>query len=99
MNGKPIRDLVDFLGGQRVVAEGLKRFVDDVRYFNDNYEGLRRQYPDEWVAVYEQKVIGHGRDHMRLIEQLRKDGIDTGKVYLNRAYLNEKPPTLVLATA
>ena len=75
----------------------LKRYMSDSEFFYQNYEGLRRKYPDEWIAVFNQKIIAHHRDYNKLIEKLKEIGIDIHEVYIDRTYFKEKRPKLLLA--
>tara|TARA_Y100000034_G_C6750903_1_gene333764 strand:- start:116 stop:385 length:270 start_codon:yes stop_codon:yes gene_type:complete len=81
------------------IAKEIKRFNDNAKYFNRNYSGLKKQHPDEYVAIHRQKVIGHGRDISQLVRDLREEGIDTGEVFIERTYFKEEESTLILAAA
>ncbi|MBS3070888.1 hypothetical protein J4407_01135 [Candidatus Pacearchaeota archaeon] len=72
----------------------VQGFSDNFEYFDENYENLRIEYPDEWVAIYNRKIIGHGKNLINLLEGLSKKEIDTRKVITRRTYFNEKRPTL-----
>ena len=80
-------------------VRSLTRFRGDIRYFDTTYKTLRRKYPDEFVAIHNQEVVGHGRNFSQLVECLNKDGIDTSDVFIGRTYFKEKSPTLILRAA
>ncbi|MEW6607705.1 MAG: DUF5678 domain-containing protein [bacterium] len=37
-----------------------KEYWDDLEWLNKHYSDLRNQYPDQWVAVVNQKVVSSG---------------------------------------
>lgn len=61
-------------------------------YFEKNIDMLRRDYPDEWVAIYNQEVVDHNKNYRRLKKQLEKDVIENPYV----AYIDTKPRHWIL---
>ena len=47
----------------------LQRFQRDVDYFQSHQEELLSKHPDQWVAIYDQKVVGAAQDPEQLEEQ------------------------------
>lgn len=73
----------------------------NVAYFNSDYEDLRHLYKDQWVAVYNGKVVGHDKDYDCLSRRLhrmeaRKE-IRVDLTYIQRTYFREEPDTAILA--
>jgi len=69
------------------IQAGLEHFHRDVMYLQEHYEELLDRYPEHWVAVYDQSVVGVDTDPERLIEQLRARGVPpehTVREYLTR---------------
>ncbi len=58
--------------GQRVV-EILKAFDRNHRWIAKNYEQLKREYPNMYIAVKDEKVIMAEEDKDVLIEKLSKE--------------------------
>ena len=56
---------------QRKDAEHRK----DVQWFNQHSGELMRQYPEQWIAVLGQKVVGAAPDVYDLIDHLKEKGI------------------------
>ena len=44
-------------------------------YFGEHYSELLEQYPDQWVAILEQRIVATADDGFELIARLRKKGI------------------------
>ena len=40
--------------------KSISGFLENRRYIDGNYQDLLKQYPDQWVAVYKQKVVASG---------------------------------------
>jgi hypothetical protein len=78
------------------ISKRLGQYTEDVEYFYQKYEGLRRRFPDQFVAVYGKRIVGHGKNISRLVRQLEKDGYDTGSVFIQFAYLRTRMPKFIL---
>ena len=49
------------------------RFEEDVKWFYDNYEELKGKYPNELVAVFKKRVVGHHKEMKKLRAILEKE--------------------------
>ena len=79
---------LDLAGATQVAAE-IRESRQDSIWISDHYEGLLKQYPQEYVAVYRGKVVGHDRDCRKLKGQLK----DRDPVTARRAvveYIDER---------
>jgi hypothetical protein len=76
------------------VEQELERFTQDRRYFEQHRQELLDQYPEQWVAVYNQQVVGAAKDSKRLVTQLERKGIPPGEAYRKR--LSTKDELLIL---
>jgi hypothetical protein len=77
------------------VQEELQRHRQDALYFQQHRQELLTRYPDRWIAIYHQQVVGAAKDHKRLRQQLERKGIPPGQVF--REYLTDKEDLLILA--
>lgn len=66
----------------------------DTRYFEAHQEELLRRYPEQWVAILDQKVLGAGPDFEQLLENLKQSGVPLEQVLFKR--LTEKEELWVL---
>jgi hypothetical protein len=76
------------------IQEDLERFTQDMLYFDQHRDELLRQYPDRWVAVYHQQVIGAAKDLKRLVRQLERKGIPAGRAFCE--YLTDEETLLIV---
>jgi hypothetical protein len=77
------------------VVEGLARFKRDAIAFETQYPTLQKQFPDQFIAIYEGQVIGNNQDPETLTNDLQEQGFDPRFVYVNRVYSGHNP-TLIL---
>ena len=64
------------------VKDELTRFREDSQYLDHHHDQFVRQYPDQWIAIYNKKVVGVHGDFEMLLEVLRKKGISPGNVVI-----------------
>ena len=53
-------------------------FISNFEYFHDQYEKLKEEFPDEYVAINEKRVVDHDKDLKALIVRLRDKWPDLG---------------------
>lgn len=90
------QEILEMIGDPKILFSRLERFRRDAIYFEQNYDQLRRDFPDEWVAIQDERVISHSRNHRGLVNFLRETNIGTKDVYFGRTYFREKRPTFIL---
>lgn len=76
------------------VQQGIEQFEADRAFFDEHREELLERYPDRWIAIYHQQVVGTARDPRRLAAQLRRKGIPPGEVF--REYVTARDDVLIL---
>jgi len=52
--------------------EDIKIFEASSLWIDKHYQSLRETYPDEYVAVHKQEVVGHHTDISALLEHLKQ---------------------------
>jgi len=77
----------------QVQAE-MERFRKDASYYEERREELLKKYPDRWVAIYNEQVVGTAKDLNRLITQLQKKEIPQGRAFVE--FVTEKEDLLIL---
>lgn len=53
----------------------LQRFKQDTQYYEAHREDLLKQYPEQWVAIFNQQVVGAAPDFDQLLRALEHSGI------------------------
>lgn len=52
----------------------------DVEYYEAHYLELLAQYPDQWIAIMDQEVVGAADDAFKLIAELKAEGKPANRV-------------------
>ena len=68
----------------RIKAE-LKRCEKDQKYFSERYRELLELYPEHWIAVYNEEVVGTDTDFPQLLDDLMARGYPIEKLAVNKA--------------
>lgn len=72
----------------------LEKFQRDIDYAEAHREELLNQYPEQWVAILDQQVVGAKPDVYQLIDNLKARGIPTQRVLLR--HLTRREELLIL---
>ena len=75
-------------------AAALEAAKHEQAYWEANADTLARQYPDQFVAVHDGKVIAHAPDLMELHEQVRSRGLDIQATWVR--FLASDPRRFIL---
>ena len=84
---------------REALGAAMVRFQADLESFYVQYEDFQKRYPNCFVAVYEGKVVGWGKDPHRLIYRLRHRGQPVHKIVIKKVYKVGEEPVWILATA
>lgn len=57
-------------GGIEGIKKSLEQFRKDNVFFDEHCEKWRQQYPDQWAAVYQEKMVAVADDFLKLLEIL-----------------------------
>lgn len=71
------------------VQSDLEHYHADALYFAAHRQELLDQYPDRWVAVYDRQVVASAKQLPRLLQQLDRQGLPRGKVFVEYLATNE----------
>ena len=53
----------------------LERFKGDSSYYEAHHQELLEKYPEQWVAIYNEQVVGASPDYEQLLGDLEERGI------------------------
>ena len=73
-------------GNYDKIRSDLARFSADTRWVTDNYEALKKDYGDMYVAVLDKKVRASHANLTKLLEEIDEKGIDRRNVHIERIY-------------
>ena len=72
----------------------FEKFQRDIDYAEAHSEELLNQYPEQWVAILDQQVVGAKPDVYQLIDDRKAWGIPTQRVLLR--HLTRQEELLIL---
>ena len=72
-----------------MAEQELDSFTRDAIYADTHREELLRQYPEQWVGVYHERVVGAAKTSKQLVRLLEKQGIPPGQTYFHYATEHE----------
>ena len=80
---------------RQALLNTLEEFQRDSRWLDGHYDKLKKRYAEEYVAVYQEKVIGHDADLDRLMARLEQSYPGkSGKIAVE--YVSAKQVEMVL---
>lgn len=47
-------------------------YPETAKWISEHYPELQEKYPDEWIAVHNNKVLAHGREFGKVRNRARK---------------------------
>jgi Family of unknown function (DUF5678) len=72
----------------------LQRFKRDTQYYEAHREELLTQYPEQWVAIFNQQVVGAAPDFEQLLALLEQSGIPAERTLIE--HVTRKEELLIL---
>ena len=80
---------------EKIAAE-FEQFKKNITFYDENKKKISRKFPEMWIGVSNQSVVGTARDLSDLITKLENKGIDPSATYIQFATRKKFP--LVLAS-
>ena len=71
-----LQEFFDAWGGEAAVCAMDEDAVAGNAYLDTHHEELTRQFPDEWIALHRDQVVGHALDLNDLSRALTRSGVD-----------------------
>ena len=68
----------------------LQRFKQDTQYYEAHREDLLKQYPEQWVAIFNQQVVGAAPDFDQLLITLEQSGIPAERALIEHVTRREE---------
>jgi hypothetical protein len=72
----------------------LQRCKRDTAYYEAHQEELLEQYPEQWVAIYDERVVGADADLYHLLSTIKEQGFSPGQALVE--YVTSKDEILIL---
>ncbi len=73
----------------------IMRRSENSRWLSTHYSELAKNYDNQWVAVYDGRIVAHGKGLAKMSKQLRRDNKELhGEIAYE--YVTKKPVELIL---
>jgi len=56
----------------KLLNQKLHLLLENKAWLKERMNDLRKEYPDEYIAVNQGEIVGHNKDLMKLLKDLRK---------------------------
>ena len=89
-----VREFFDSFGGEAGVREIYNTAVGGYEYLDSHRETLTARYPDEWIALRRDQVVGHAPSLDDLSRTLTREGVDRRGLIFH--LMETEPRTLLL---
>ena len=73
------------------IRAGLQQFKRDGEYWHEHRAEFKALYPDQYVAVFDGRMVGHDADNWALLNRLDEEGVDVLEAYIEFVPLNARP--------
>jgi len=74
----------------------LQRFRRDAEYYRSHYAELVAQHPEQWIAIFDQSVVGAAADLDALLTDLTQRGVPADQALVK--HLMHKEDLLILTS-
>jgi hypothetical protein len=72
----------------------MSEFERNQRWFRENFEKLLKNYREQFVAVFGEKIIDHDKDLEALAKRVKTETKGAKGVYIE--YVSDKPIEMIL---
>lgn len=94
MTNRIIERANELLGDRGQALERKQRMDHDAQFLISHLEEWRKKHPNNWVAVYDGRLVAVEPSKERLLETLQKVQVPLDSVLLD--FLSEEKPVLIL---
>ena len=77
-----LQDALRAVGGRREFERKYQQYSESVHFIDRDKSKLLSKYANNWVAVYNSKVIAHGEKYQDVVEDIKRKGLPIGEVAL-----------------
>ena len=69
-------------GGKEEFQKKFEQYKESVASIEANRDELLKKYDNEWIAVYNRKVVAHAKKLQELIQKVEPTGLPTNEVLI-----------------
>ena len=87
-------NLLEGIAAENKLYESTMALSESQEFIYAHRDELVKQYPDQWIAVHRKEVIGHNKDLLSLVRELRKSGLPLQNIALEMLGTKDIPVVL-----
>ncbi len=80
---------------EKDLVKELETFEENLKWIDQHYDALKNKYPDQWVAVFNKKVVGNHKNLKKIIRKL-KESFPQNFDHIATEYISTKKIELIL---
>ncbi len=69
-------------GGRQEFDRKFQQYTQSVAFIDKHRDELLKKYDENWVAVYDAKVVAHGKKYQDLAKEINKERLPIGDVVI-----------------
>ena len=74
-SGRLLARTLNAVGGREAFDRKFRQYEGSVSFIDKNEEELLEKYDENWVAVYNAKVVAHGKKYEEIEREIQQKGI------------------------
>ena len=89
-----MHEIHDRISDPKKVAEDLESFRRTTERFSADYSDMLERYPNQWIALYSEKVRAQGNSLEAVLTQIDEIGLPRGQTLIE--YMDPDPQLMLL---
>ncbi|MDI6655786.1 MAG: DUF5678 domain-containing protein [Candidatus Hydrothermarchaeota archaeon] len=77
-----------------ICLEHIDEFEKNQKWFRENFNKILKQYKEEFVAIFKERIIDHDKDLERLAGRVKAETKGAKGAYIE--YVSDKPVEMIL---
>ena len=69
-------------GGREAFDRKFRQYGESVSFIDKNEDKLLKKYDENWVAVYNAKVVAHGKKYQEVEREIRRKGLPLEEIVI-----------------
>lgn len=82
MTTKLLEKALQSAGGLEEFKQKRDQFNNDLAYFDKNQKKFLESYDENWIAVYNSKVVAYSKHYYNMLAQIEKGGFPDGQLVI-----------------
>lgn len=75
-----LQDVLRAVGGRKEFERQYQQYRGSLHFIDKDKSELLSKYADNWVAVYNSKVVAHGEKYRNVVKDIKRKGLPMEEV-------------------